>query len=185
MRIISGSARGKKLIAPEGQQTRPTLDRVKEAVFGMLQFSIVDSVVLDLFSGSGNLGLEALSRGAAFAVFNDKSPKCCNIIRQNISALGFEKRALLLRRDFHQAIEELAAQKKEFDFAFLDPPYEQGPQEAAQLLFSHGLIKKGGLVIAEHAWGSPVEPVPGLMRCRDDRKYGYVGVCILEDDRPI
>ena len=183
MRIIAGSARGRKLFAPEGEETRPTLDRVKEAVFGMLQFSLSGSSVLDLFAGSGNMGLEALSRGAALAVFNDKSPKSCAVIKKNIETLGFADRSRLLRLDYRQALAQLAQEKLTFRFAFLDPPYVQGPQAAAELLFRSGLMEKGGLVIAEHAWESPVKPVPGLMRCRSDRKYGYVGVCILEDDR--
>ena len=85
MRIISGSARGRPIQAPQGRDTRPTLDRVKESLFGILQFDIPGSRVLDLFAGSGNLGLEALSRGAEHAVFNDKARPCVNVIRETRS----------------------------------------------------------------------------------------------------
>ena len=97
MRIIAGSARGRALLAPKGRNTRPTLDRVKESLFGILQFSIPGSRVLDLFAGSGNLGLEALSRGADFALFNDHDAKCCTIIRQNLEACGFPNKAMVTR----------------------------------------------------------------------------------------
>ena len=96
MRIIAGSARGRRFDAPEGRNTRPTLDRVKEAMFGMIQFDIENTQVLDLFSGSGSLGLEALSRGGAHCVFCDSDKKSIQVIKRNVEALGFGGRSEVL-----------------------------------------------------------------------------------------
>ena len=129
MRIIAGSCKGRPILAPKGMDTRPTLDRVKESLFGIIQFQLYGKTVLDLFAGSGNLGLEALSRGASFAAFNDMSRDAVKVIRANIEKLGFEQKSVVMNVDFAQAIRSLSARR--FDIVFLDPPYRAGLMEKA------------------------------------------------------
>lgn len=184
VRIIAGTARGRKLETPEGLDTRPTLDRVKEAAFGSLQFAVPFSRVLDLFSGSGNLGLEAASRGASHVVLNDRSPACARIIRANAETLGFADVTRVLNYDFSAAIELLAAEGERFDIAFLDAPYRDGiAQIACEELFRRNMILPGGTVMIEFGTEFP-EPreVPGLMRIRKIRRYGKCGFALLEGD---
>ena len=181
MRIIAGSARGRQILAPKGQATRPTLDRVKESLFGILQFSLAGARVLDLYAGSGNLGLEALSRGAGYAVFNDHSRDCCEIIKKNIETLGFSDRALVLQAEALSAIERLTGGAP-FDLVFLDPPYRAGAQQALEALFSKGLIAERGQVIVEYAPKEPPAPVTGVFACADTRKYGDTGLSFFVAD---
>lgn len=175
MRIIAGSARGRQIVAPKGQATRPTLDRVKESLFGILQFSLPGARILDLYAGSGNLGLEALSRGASHAVFNDHSRECCEIIRRNIDTLGFSSKATVFQSEALSALERLSS-KDPFDIVFLDPPYRAGAQQALTALFSKGLIAHGGQAVVEHAWNEPPAATEGLFSCMDTRKYGDTGL---------
>lgn len=123
MRIISGSARGRKLVSPEGMDVRPTTDKVKESLFNIIQFELADASVLDLFAGTGQLGLEALSRGAAKAVFVDSSKKSLATVKRNVELCGFAGRSRLLQSD---AFVYLARAEETFDFVFLDPPYHNG-----------------------------------------------------------
>ena len=123
MRIITGAARGKRLVTPEGRDVRPTPERVKEGLFSALQFDIEGRRVLDLFAGSGQLGLEALSRGAESAVFVDASDSSVKIVKQNIELTGFENKAKVFRSDYASFA---AACRDTFDIAFLDPPYNAG-----------------------------------------------------------
>ena len=175
MRIIAGSARGREIAAPKGQATRPTLARVKESLFGILQFSLPGARVLDLYAGSGSLGLEALSRGASYAAFNDHSRECCAIIRRNIDAFGFSDKALVFQSEALSTLERLA-NGKPFDIVFLDPPYRAGAQQALEALFSKRLIAEGGQVVVEHAWKEPPTAMEGLFSCADTRKYGDTGL---------
>lgn len=186
MRIIAGSARGRQFDALPGLDTRPTLDRVKEAVFGSLQFDLPGSHVLDLFSGSGNLGLEAASRGAALVVCNDQSPACAQLIRKNARDLRLHERVTVLQLDYRAAIERLAVSGARFDFAFLDPPYASGfGADAAERLFRAGLMRRGGLVLLEHAAADEPRAVPGVMRLRRTKKFGKCAVSELTfDDGP-
>ena len=150
MRIIAGSARGRTIEAPKGLSTRPTLDRVKESLFGIIQFELYGSRVLDLFSGSGNLGLEAVSRGAVWAVLNDSDAGCVGVIRKNVEKLGFGDRVSVTNRDYAA---QLAALKggEPFDIVFLDPPYQAGlAEKAVELVFQYGLLAQGGKIVVEH-----------------------------------
>lgn len=149
MRIISGTARGRIIEAPEGRNTRPTLDKVREALFGSIQFDIPDSRVLDLFAGSGSLGLEALSRGARQAVFNDSSAECVRIIKNNAEKLGFLDRSVIMQRDYAACLAFFAG-REPFDFIFIDPPYQRGlAQPAVEQIFALNLLAKGGRIIIE------------------------------------
>ncbi len=184
VRIIAGTARGRKLETLEGLETRPTLDRVKEAVFGSLQFQIPYAEVLDLFAGSGNLGLEAASRGAKRVVLNDRNPECIGIIRRNIETLGFSEIAETVNLDYEAAIDRLAGEGARFDLAFLDPPYREGLSEnAVRLLFAKGLMKPGGTVVLEHASDLVPKDAQGVYRIRRTKKFGKCGYSLIEEDR--
>ncbi|MBQ6076605.1 MAG: 16S rRNA (guanine(966)-N(2))-methyltransferase RsmD [Clostridia bacterium] len=184
VRIISGTARGRKIETREGMETRPTLDRVKEAIFGSVQFSVPYAEVLDLFSGSGNLGLEACSRGAKLAVLNDRDAQCTAIIRRNAETLGFSDRVRVLNLDYAAAIDRLRSEGASFDLAFLDPPYREGiSEDAVRRLFESGLIKPDGLVILEHAADLAPQEIEGVYRVRRSKKFGRCGYSLIEEDR--
>lgn len=125
MRVIAGSARHIQLTTVDGMDTRPTTDRIKETLFNMLQFEIADATVLDLFSGSGAIGIEALSRGAKEVVFVENLPKALQCIESNLKATHLEKQATIYPCDVIAAITRLDG-RKAFDFIFIDPPYQQG-----------------------------------------------------------
>ena len=184
VRIIAGTARGRRIETREGLETRPTLDRVKEAIFGSVQFLLPFATVLDMFSGSGNLGLEACSRGAKAAVLNDRDAQCVSIIRKNAETLGFSDRVRVLNLDYAAAIDRLAAEGASFDLAFLDPPYREGiSEDAVERLFEHGLIKPGGLVILEHAAELAPRGKAGVYRVNRSKKFGRCGYSLIEEDR--
>ena len=124
MRVISGTARGKKLVSLEGLNTRPTLDRVKEALFNIIQFNIADKNVLDLFAGSGAIGIEAISRGAKSATFCDNSIDAIKIIQTNIKNTRSTDKAIVLHKDYSLALKDLAKKGNKFDIIYLDPPYK-------------------------------------------------------------
>lgn len=181
MRIIAGSAKGRRFEAPAGMDTRPTLARVKESMFGILQFRIEGRDVLDLFSGSGNLGLEAASRGATSVVCNDHDRACAALIRRNAAALGLNAIVRVLCLDYAAAISRLSAEGFGFDLAFLDAPYADGTAaKAAALLFERGMIRRDGLVVIEHDRALPPVPDKALCRICDQRVYGDVAIMILE-----
>ncbi len=170
MRIISGQARGRKLVTLEGENTRPTLDRTREALFNILQGRVLEARVLDLFAGSGALALEALSRGALDAVLCDVSPEACAVIQKNIDAVRCGKRTRLLRCDALSALKQLRTEQ--FDLIFLDPPYKKGligPVLAG--LVEGDLLARGALIVAETAQDEEFEIPCGLAQT-DRRKYG-------------
>ena len=175
LHIIAGTARGRQILTPQGRNTRPTLGRVKESLFGILQFSIEGARVLDLYAGSGSLGLEALSRGASFAVFNDQDHGCCDLIRRNLDTLGFSGRAALMQLDAITAIGRLTGGQA-FDIVFLDPPYKMGAQQALTALFREGIVATGGRVVVEHAWEDAPQVADELIERVDTRKYGDTGI---------
>ena len=183
VRIIAGTARGRKIETLEGMETRPTLDRVKEAVFGSLQFRIPYAKVLDLFAGSGNLGLEAISRGAKRVVLNDRNPACVEIIQRNVETLGFSDTAKTMNLDYAAAIERLSSEGEAFDLAFLDPPYREGlSEDAVRRLFESRLILPGGTVVLEHAAELPPNGVPGVYRVVRTKRFGKCGYSLIEED---
>lgn len=177
MRIIAGTARGRTIESPKGRDTRPTLDRVREAIFGAIQFDVENACVLDLFAGSGALGLEALSRGARHAVFCDVSVDACRIVEKNIADLGFSDRSLVVRSDALMALDRLANEKREFSIVFLDPPYASDIyQSAIEKLSALGLLTDGCLLILEHdRRREPEITVQGLKKLKQHR-YGDVAV---------
>lgn len=179
LRIIAGTARGRRFDAPKGMDTRPTLDRVKESLFGMLQFDLPDSRVLDLFSGSGNLGLESASRGAARVVCNDRSRDCADQIRANAKLLGLDGVVEVLCLDYTACVERLSRENAQFDLSFLDAPYADGTAaRAAEQLFQANLVAEGGRVIIEHATNLPPVISPQIARVLDCRRYGNCAISI-------
>ena len=165
MRIITGSAKGKKLVTLDGDATRPTSERIKEAIFSSLQFDIENRAVLDLFAGSGQMGLEALSRGAERAVFIDASREAMEIVKKNARSTGFFDKSHFLVSDFRNYIRK-ASGREHFDLVFIDPPYElKCCAEAAGLLAKSGLVIPGALVVLESGEES-VDP-------SDKRLAGY------------
>lgn len=178
MRVISGTARGRKLVSPEGNQVRPTLDRVKEAVFNMLAFSVQDASVLDLFAGSGGLGIEALSRGAARAVFVDASEASLRVVRENLAITRLDVKAACVRSDF---LTYLSGQSEPFDLIFLDPPYAGGYLEPALLkIREKRLLAQGGLVVCELDSAEDPDCPEGYALIRN-KKYGKARILLMKE----
>ncbi len=174
MRIISGRARGTKLFAPEGLDTRPTLDRVREAVFSMILTHVDGARVLDLFAGSGAMGLEALSRGAVSVDFVDIAPKACDCIRKNLEKTRLEG-AEITNTDFKSFLSRCTAG---YDLIFLDPPYESGYYSTAlDIINERGLLNDGGIIVAECADPQGFDS-RGYAVYRQ-RKYGKAAVYLL------
>ena len=157
MRVITGTARGRRLKELEGLETRPTTDRVKEGVFNIIQFDIEGRRVLDLFAGTGQLGIEALSRGAASAVFVDQRRDAASIIRENLKLTGLSDRARVVNGE---AMAFLSSQRERFDLIFLDPPYAAGLWEPAlEAISRFDILSNHGIIICE----SPCEQdLPGM-----------------------
>jgi len=151
MRVIAGKARGHKLISPEGMDVRPTSDRVKESMFNIIQVKLMDSIVVDFFSGTGNLGIEALSRGASKAYFIDKSPKSIRIIKDNLEKTRLNLLAEVINQDSEAAVITLAAKRVQADVIFMDPPYLKGFEELMLYrIAEHELLSKDGIIVLEH-----------------------------------
>lgn len=181
MRIIAGTARGRKFDAPVGMDTRPTLDRVKESLFGILQFDIPGSRVLDLFSGSGNLGLEAASRGAALVVCNDRSRECAEQIAKNAELLKLDHIVRTTSLDYAECIERLRREGSTFQFVFIDAPYADGTATlAAEKVFQSGVLADGGRVVIEHATNLPPSVSEDEAVAADTRRYGTCAITIYE-----
>ena len=184
MRIITGKARGTKLNTLSGEATRPTAERTKEAVFSMLQNEIAGARVLDLFAGSGQLGLEALSRGAEYAVFNDSSREAAAIIRANVEKTHFTDACEVLCTDWQAALRRLAGRER-FELSFLDPPYAGGflPKVLAKLL-EWDLLAEGGIIVCESADEGDVfggnEELKNQFNIRRVARYGAACVTVLE-----
>ena len=181
MRIIAGSARSRIIQAPAGRDTRPTLDRVRENLFNILQHRTADAAVLDLFAGSGALSLEAISRGASSAVLCDHDRQAIRCIRQNGEALGFLPRMRIMSCDWQQAVQALRQELAQFDLVFLDPPYAmQDLRSVTQALLP--LLHADSLVVLEHdVRSTPV--ISGGYQEKDSRKYGIVGIKIYQPEQ--
>lgn len=171
LRVISGTAKGHKLKTPKGNSTRPTTDRVKESLFNIIAPYIPKSRVLDLFAGTGSLGIEALSRGAETAIFIDKSQECFGIIKNNLVHTKFMEQAEVFTGDSVLMLDRLTGKK--FDIIFLDPPYSKGLIDEALInIIKNGLIHKDTVIIAERdAKDDILDEIGSLKRVRD-QKYG-------------
>jgi len=180
MRIISGACRGRKLVPLKGLDIRPTSDRIRETIFNILGSRVRHAQVLDLFAGSGALGLEALSRGAAHAVFVDISETACHMIRQNIDRCRVREQTSLIQQDLFAPWTDPAMASRCFDLIFLDPPY--GRDYVAKTLEHHhlsALLSENGIIVAEHATQETLSrPMAGLDIFRK-KKYSRTTVSFL------
>lgn len=182
MRVISGKSRGKKLIALEGDNTRPTLDRVKEALFNKIQNNIQDAVVLDLFAGTGALGIEALSRGAKEAIFCDKVFEAIQVIKTNIENTKNLEKSTIINKDYNEVLEELAKQNKKMDIVFLDPPYKTNfAIMALQKIIMSNLLTEDGIIIIETDDITKEDEIIKIKEAEifDKRKYGSVWLIFI------
>ncbi|MDY0219542.1 MAG: 16S rRNA (guanine(966)-N(2))-methyltransferase RsmD [Desulfobacterium sp.] len=199
MRIIGGNCRGRKLIPPKGRQTtRPTSDRIRESIFNIISQRIHKARVLDLFAGTGALGMEALSRGADFATFVDKSLEACKLIKENSTLLHLDDRSTIIHRDLsrpgqlftpgerrsHTRIDQiqtnLAWAKKKFDLVFMDPPYGMGLIETTLADTSFlDLLTDNALIVCEHCVREDLGANLSNLDIRDQREYGKTRITFV------
>lgn len=173
MRVIGGQARGRRLKVPKGQSLRPTSARVKEALFDILPHDLSGAKVLDLFAGTGNVTIEALSRGAAEALLVDASAESGKAIRENLRRLRLAGRTKVWIVPVIRAVKLLARRGETFDLIFLDPPYEQRwVGSTLKAIADGGMLRPAGIIVAEHSVREPVEPRYGALALYDQRKYG-------------
>ena len=177
MRVITGSARGRKLLTPEGLDTRPTTDKVKEAICSALQFDFPGANVLDLFAGSGQMAIEALSRGAHHAVLIDQDNRAIGCIRENIRNCGFTAQADIIRID---AVSYLSRCTEKFTIAFLDPPYRHGIlQTVLPLLVPH--MAENGIILCEHEPECNLPQTIQNYHLQKQKKYGKIEIAKYTD----
>lgn len=174
MRVITGSARGAKLRTLEGLSTRPTSDRVKEALFNIIQFQVEGRRVLDLFAGSGQLAIEAMSRGAAYAVLVDQSPEAVKVIKENLKKVKFDQQASVFQSDY---LRFLSTTREKFDIIFLDPPYaEKMLENALQKISEIDILTEGGIIVCERPRDKVMPAAVGDLICSRDYNYGKTAV---------
>lgn len=175
MKITSGEYKYRKIEVPDG--IRPTTEKVREAIFSMINSWIPDAVVLDLFAGSGALGLEALSRGAAICYFNEVDRKNYKILSANVNNCQAGDSAKLINGDFRSCLEKLGFSGVKFDVILMDPPYEAGYyDEAFELINEYDLLDEGSIVIAEHLYDIKLSTTYGKISKIKEKKYGTIGV---------
>ncbi|MCM1131847.1 MAG: 16S rRNA (guanine(966)-N(2))-methyltransferase RsmD [Ruminococcus flavefaciens] len=179
MRVITGIARGHRLVAPEGIDVRPTTEKVKEGVFSSIQFEIEGAKVLDLFAGSGQMGIEALSRGASRAVFVDSSAKSLRCINENLRSTKLARLAEVVNRDSYDYI-RLTVQK--FDIIILDPPYRFGHIHKL-LPLAEKKLNDGGFIICEYEKEAEQPEAPEGMLLRKTYRYGKINVSVFVKPR--
>jgi 16S rRNA (guanine(966)-N(2))-methyltransferase RsmD len=173
MRVISGQAKGRRIKAPKGVAVRPTAARVKEAIFNILPHNLIGLRVLDLFAGTGNLSIEALSRGAAEAWLVDASPSSVRVLRDNLAKMGFSQKTRVWMAPVPAVVRRLSSRGEKFDLIFLDPPYDSGQINRVVKLIAHEeLLRESGILIAEHSVREAVEDGCDPLVLRDQRRYG-------------
>lgn len=173
MRIIGGAAKGRRLSVPKGDAVRPTADRVKESLFNILPRDLSGKAVLDLFAGTGNLSIEALSRGAAHAVLVDASARSAAVIRDNLRRSGFAADSEVWIAPVARLLRKLSRVGRQFDLIFLDPPYDQGlAGRSLAMIAECRLLREAGTVVVEHSERETVQPRYGDLELHDQRRYG-------------
>lgn len=174
MRVITGISRGRKLTTLPGDDVRPTTDAVKEAVFSIIQFSVEGRSFLDAFAGSGQMGIEALSRGASSAVFLDSGRQSVSVIKKNLQATGLAEKAAVVNTDTLQYLKNTS---QIFDIAFLDPPYKTGILEKALEALPR-VMNKSGLIICEHPYDEKLPECAGDFIIKKSYKYGKISITV-------
>ena len=173
MRIIAGTAKNKSIKCRKGTETRPTLDRVKEALFSKIQPYVEDCSILDLFSGTGNIALEAISRGAKRAIMIEKDQEALKIIIENVNSLGFESKCRAYKNEVSRAIEILGRKGEKFDIIFMDPPYRENVcTEVIKKIEKNGILADGGLIICEHHLHERLDQEIKGYKKVDEKSYG-------------
>lgn len=181
MRVISGIARGTKIESIESISTRPTLDRVKESLFNILQNNLKDKIILDLFAGSGALGIEALSRGAKKAYFNDNNSEAIKILKKNLEKTRLIQKAVVINKDYKMALKEI---EEKLDIIFLDPPYKLDlASKAIEEMIKFNLLKTESLIIIEtDEVKRDTEEIQKMEKLEiiDKRKYGRANLIFVK-----
>jgi 16S rRNA (guanine966-N2)-methyltransferase len=179
VRVVSGTCKGRPLKAVPGNTTRPTTDKVKEALFNMIGPYFDGGIGLDLFAGSGGLGLEALSRGLERVIFIDREPKAIQVIHENIRACKFEEQSEVYRNDAERALKALIKREINFDYIFLDPPYKK--QQLVNLMEKmdqQNVVKTNGIIVCEHSFDVELPQLVGQLTQIKHEKYGMIAVTI-------
>ena len=181
MRIIAGKYRGRKLLEFDVDSTRPTLDRIKEPLFSILMPYMEGAKVLDLFSGTGNLGIEAISRGASFAWLNDINKKALKLISGNVRLTGCENCVKITGKDYTKCIKQISSEGEQFDVIFLDPPYAfDDEQKILNLIVENNILDKKGIIVLESDKRKEVEENILGLNLKDKRTYGRVIIRLYE-----
>lgn len=181
MRIIAGKAKGRKLIPPATMETRPTLDRVKEAMFSIIQGYIPEAVVVDVFAGTGSLGLEAASRGAKEVYLVDKSSVTFPLLKQNVNTLKFDDFCYPLNMDSYDALRMLAKKNKKFDLIFIDPPYcKEMIPEALKLIEENKMLQEDGIIVTKIDSIEEIYEGYKDIKIVRSKKYGNTTVCFYQ-----
>lgn len=181
MRITGGSLRGRTLKSLKGKGTRPTASRVREAIFNIVQARILGSRWLDLFAGTGAIGIEALSRGADHCTFVEKSPRVCPVLRENLRNLELVNKSKLVCRDAALACRQLAMEQQKFDFVYIDPPYEEIGNYKRVLGLAAGCLKPDGIMAVEHNIDLPPVTETALVEIQS-RRYGDTAVTFFRNE---
>jgi len=179
MRVITGSAKGKRLLTPEGLETRPTIERVKEAIFSSLYSKVTGAELLDLFAGSGQMGIEALSRGAKSAIFVESNRKTSALIKQNLKNTGFEEKGKVINQDAFKFLENIKPYS--FDLIFLDPPYGKNLINlAVEKIEKLNILKSSGVIVCESDSTDILKESFGNISLYKRAKYGRVIISYYE-----
>lgn len=181
LRVIAGKYRGRKLISPDGQEIRPTTDRVKENVFNLISLKLPGSNFLDLFAGSGGIGIEAISRGSEKTVFVDKSQISIACLKENLEKLKVNEGHIIYCEDSFNIISKLEVQNEKFDIIYLDPPYKTGIyQEAIKKIAEADILSEDGIVVSEHSVEDVFSELPESFILLKEKKYGSIVVSIYK-----
>lgn len=179
MRVITGLAKGRRLLAPKSKEIRPALDQVKEAIFNIL-FDVGNLSVLDLFAGTGSMGIEAISRGATHATFVDDFLPSIQLIKKNLLRCGFSDQVKIIKSPVRAAIRRLTKQGKTFDIIFVDPPYQKNlVNQTLEALAQSTIVTPSSIIIVEHHPKEPILPIEGL-DVTDNRRYGQTLITFLK-----
>jgi 16S rRNA (guanine966-N2)-methyltransferase len=181
MRIISGSARGRKLLSPVGMGTRPTLDRIKESIFNIIQERTRNAVVVDMFSGTGSLGLEAASRGAEMCYLIDMGDTTFEMLKKNVDNLKFNDKCKCLKGDTYKYMQQFSKEGIVFDLIFIDPPYAKDMiPPAIEIIAENRLLKEDGLIVCKIDSSEEIYDGNTIIHISDLRKYGNTTVLFYE-----
>ena len=185
MRIVSGESKGMRLARFKGRKVRPTSDKVKGAIFNILGEAFDSKEVLDLFAGTGSLGIEALSRGARKVVFVENSLYALDILYKNLTQCGYEGKTEIIKNVIERAVKILQRKGDRFDYIFIDPPYEKGMIEGTLALLSEDdILEEDGVIISEHSSRELPAERYGDLTCMDQRRYGGTFITFYRKDFP-